>query len=730
MSAPERTLGTLDATLIGLGAIVGGGILALGGHAIARVGPAALLVFAVNGVVALLTAGAFAELATRFPVGGGAYAYARRIVSVQAAFGVGWVLWFAYIVAGVLYALGFGVFSIALATELLGPRGAGLGLDDARWPAALGLAAIGGYTLLLRRKGASGGQGATWGKLLVFAILIAVGLSRLPGLGVAHTVDSLRGTFSAPLGALVGAMGLTFIALQGFDAIATVADTVKDPGHTLPRAMLGSVALALAFYLPLLLVTVASGAPPGQTIVEVAQAAPDTVLAEAAGTYAGVLGFWAVLVAGVLAMLSALQANLLAASQVARTMADDRTLPRGLGTLHPRFGTPTAALHATALAMAAVLLIVPDLGSAGAAASLIFLITFVVVNAMAWLARRRLPPAPGAFQLPLYPTLHVVAGAACLVLLLSQVLIELDAAGVMVMWLGVGALLYSALFAGRAEAADAFAEARDPGLLLARGRSSLVLVPVANPAQAPSLVELATVVAPPGSGDVLLLTVVREASEAAIDQAQAVLRRALIRSADTGRMPQALTVFGDSPGQLILDIRRQHGCQAIVLGLSELGGERRGSPLDFVIHEARTDVVVLRAPTDYRVSEARRILVPIGGRSAHDELRARLLGALQRTGEREVTFLRVLPPDASEEDEKEARRQLGYIAADEAPGNARVEVVRDADFVGLMEARCAETDLLVLGMLRIGRRGRGFGGVALEIARRTTCGAVFIGRRT
>ena len=86
----ERTQTTRDATLIGLGAIVGGGILALGGHAIARVGPAVLLVFAANGLFALLTAGSFAELATRFPVSGGAYAYARKIVSVRAAFGVGW----------------------------------------------------------------------------------------------------------------------------------------------------------------------------------------------------------------------------------------------------------------------------------------------------------------------------------------------------------------------------------------------------------------------------------------------------------------------------------------------------------------------------------------------------------------------------------------------------------------------------------------------------------------
>jgi len=717
-----RTLGTLDATLIGLGAIVGGGILALGGHALARVGPAVLLVFALNGLFALLTAGSFAELATRFPVGGGAYAYARKIVSVRAAFGVGWVLWFAYIGAGVLYALGFGVFALSLLHELV----PGIELSDPRYPAALGITAIGGYTLQLRRSGAKGGQAATWGKLLVFGLLIVLGLIRAPTMDVA---GALQGTLNVPVGSLLGAMGLTFIALQGFDAIATVADTVKNPSRTLPRAMLGSVALALVFYLPLLFVTIVSGVPVGTRIADLAAAGPDTVLAAAARNYAGAAGFWLVTIAAVMAMLSALQANLLAASQVARTMAQDRTLPRGLGALHPTFGTATPALHATALAMAGVLLIVPDVESAGAAASLIFLLTFTAVNVMAWLARRRLAPDPSAFRMPLFPALHAFAGIACGVLLATQLGGAPDAAGITVLWLFVGGLLYAALFSGRAEAADAFAEAHDPQLLQARGRSSLVLVPVANPAQAAALVELAAVVAPPVVGDVLLLTVVREPSAEGIDQGHAVLRRALLRSADGGRMPQALTVFGPSPSAEILRIRQQHACQSIVLGLSTLGQVVAEGPLEAVVRQAESDVVVLRAPPEFLVSAARRILVPIGGRGSHDELRARLLGALQRTGGREVTFLRVLRPGATAEEEREATRQLQHISDDEAPGCGRVEVVRAADFVSVIDERAASTDLLVLGMLRLANRTRGFGAVALEIARRTDCAAVFIGHR-
>ena len=72
--------------------------------ALAETGPAALVAFALNGIVAVLTALSFAEMSSMFPESGGAYTFAKKVLTVRAAFGVGWVLWFAYIVAGVLYA--------------------------------------------------------------------------------------------------------------------------------------------------------------------------------------------------------------------------------------------------------------------------------------------------------------------------------------------------------------------------------------------------------------------------------------------------------------------------------------------------------------------------------------------------------------------------------------------------------------------------------------------------
>ena len=62
-----RNLGLFDATMIGIGAMIGAGIFVLTGIAAGEAGPAALLAFALNGLVTLLTALSYAELASVYP---------------------------------------------------------------------------------------------------------------------------------------------------------------------------------------------------------------------------------------------------------------------------------------------------------------------------------------------------------------------------------------------------------------------------------------------------------------------------------------------------------------------------------------------------------------------------------------------------------------------------------------------------------------------------------------
>ena len=88
---------------------------------------------------------------------------------------------------------------------------------------------------------------------------------------------------------------------------------------------------------------------------------------------------------------------------------------------------------------------------------------------------------PAPFHTPFFPLVPVAGGLCCAGLALFQA-VAVPAAGIIsVVWLGLGGLLYWALLARRARVVDASAEALDPHLLQMRGRSPLVLVPVANP---------------------------------------------------------------------------------------------------------------------------------------------------------------------------------------------------------------------------------------------------------
>ena len=102
-----RDLGLFDATMIGVGAMIGAGIFVLTGIAAGVSGPASILAFALNGAVTLLTAFAYAELASAIPRAGGGYSYVRLAFPGAVGFTAGWMLWFAYTVACSLYALGF-----------------------------------------------------------------------------------------------------------------------------------------------------------------------------------------------------------------------------------------------------------------------------------------------------------------------------------------------------------------------------------------------------------------------------------------------------------------------------------------------------------------------------------------------------------------------------------------------------------------------------------------------
>ena len=734
----ERHFGLLGATGVGVGAIVGGGFLALAGVAFASAGPSAILAFALNGCLALLTVASFSELAARFPQSGGAYTYARNVLTVEAAFGVGWVVWFASVVAAVLYAMGFAVFLVPLveqvavlvsgsAPEWIGSRLALI---------AYALAAVGFYAWRLTRTAAGGGQLETIGKVVLLAVLIVAGMLALvtdpppPG----ELAARFRPFFAEGFAGLAQAMGYTFIALQGFDLIAAVGGEVKRPEHNIPRAMFLSQGIALAIYLPFLFLIVAVGVP-DQPVAAAAAANPEILVADAVRNFMGAAGYWLVVAAGVLAMLSALQANLLAASRFARTMGADRTLPAGLARRAPGTGTPTAAVRTTAIVVALLLVAVPDVASAGAVASLIFLACFALTHGIGYLARRR-GGAPAAFRTPWFPVIPLVGGTACLVIALFQAVAVPAAGALAALWFGVGAVLYALYLAPSARAVDASIEGRDPEIVKLRGRQPVVLVPIANPASAETLITMAGALAPPEVSRVQLMSVVRQpgslpakGAPREVRDAQAVLGSALTAAMKNNLRPEALiTVHGD-PWREIARVAEAARCEKVLLGLGRLDDSVMAGPLARLIGAVDADVVVLRAPSDWTPRQARRILVPSRGGRDQSPVRARLLGSLSRSAARDIEFLGVLSAQASPALQQRARRDLERLAWDEAGASAHAELALSDDVVAEVSHRAADADLLVLGFHRSGRRRAVFSSRMLDIARAAECPIVMISHR-
>ena len=550
-----RTIGLFGATGVGVGAIVGGGILALSGVAFALSGPGAILAFALNGLIALIIAASFAEMSSQFPESGGTYLFSKKVLSIESAFVVGWIVWFASILASVLYAIGFASFLViainVLLSEFFGISASWL---NSVWTInIIAVLTVGFYALNLSFKNSGSGKWLNFGKLIVFAVIIAAGLYALTGKSPFEIENALDPFFSDGYMGLLKAMGYTFIALQGFDLISAVAGEIENPEKNIPRSIFLSLTVTLLIYIPLLFIIATVGSDPEGGVAEMGKRYMEALIVVGVKNYIGDFGYWLVLAAALLSMLSALNANIFASSRIAYKMAQDRTLPKRLGNLNKSYNTPLNSIIITSLLIIVIVFTVSNVESAGAAASLIFLISFSFAQLVAIIIRKRTSPGKLTFKMPLFPALPLFGILCCVLLAIFQGFSVPVAGYIIVTWMLLGAILYIILFSKSAKVADASAEGFDPELRVLRGYKSLVLVPVSNPSNASSLVAVAAAIVPPDFGNIQLLSVVtasgkdEEGRNREIQNNQMVLNESLKTSFSEGIYPELLTTVADSP---------------------------------------------------------------------------------------------------------------------------------------------------------------------------------------
>ena len=214
-----------------------------------------------------------------------------------------------------------------------------------------------------------------------------------------------------------------------------------------------------------------------------------------------------------------------------------------------------------------------------------------------------------------------------------------------------------------------------------------------------------------------------------VARAQAVLGELLKSSARLGGHTEAITTVATNAIDEIARVARLHRCQTVLLGLGDLDDTEKAARLEKLFGTLQADIVVVRAPANWNLSKARRILVPVASRGGHNKLLARMLGSLTRRGHCDVTFLNVARPGLAAVDERRLRRDLRRLAADTLPYPAEIVVIEHEDPVAAISDQISKFDLTILGMQRIGDQARLLTDFTKRIASCSECPLVVISRR-
>ena len=483
--------------MLGIGAMIGAGIFVLTGIAAGEAGPAALLAFALNGLVTLLTALSYAELASVYPKSGGGYSFIIKAFPGPAGFASGWMLWFCYIIACALYALGFGSYFWEFIQSYF-PSIANLvfSLSGHNAPVLAMTTLVSIVFILINMRGTAVTGSVeniiTMAKIIILGIFIAYGLNRIfeiPHEAAASFTPFLPNGF----GGVVIAMGLTFIAFEGYDLIATVAEEIKAPEKTIPRATLISLGVTVFIYLLILVVCIGAIQPESGKSWQFLGQYQETAIAKAAKSFMPSFGVTLIIFGGLLSTISALNATILASSRVAFSMSRDKMLPRSLSTIHAQRRTPHIAIAVTGAIVIVMALLFP-IQVIGSAASVMFLLTFALVNLSLIALRRKFPELKGGFRVPLYPATPIAAIALNLFLAVYQFNFDPRAWYIAVAWVIIGLFIYFMYFEKTA-AVDMpqILEVQQP-----KGTNAYpyrVLVPLHNPDHVIPLMKLAIPIA-------------------------------------------------------------------------------------------------------------------------------------------------------------------------------------------------------------------------------------------
>jgi basic amino acid/polyamine antiporter, APA family len=424
-----RTLGALDLTALGVGAIIGTGIFVLTGVAAANyAGPAVILSFVVSGIAAGLAALCYAELASMVPVAGSAYTYTYASLGEIVAWLIGWNLILEYLVAAGAVAVGWSAYF----TDLLKSIGIVLPKAFTLSPFDGGIINIPAIliTLFITWIAISGTKGSAKATKFIVAIKLIV-IALFIVLGLFH-IDRTNWVPFAPFG-FTGVMhgaAIVFFAYIGFDAVATAAEEVKNPKKDLPKGIVGSLIISTVLYI------LVAGILTGMlNYTRLNTSSPITAALLAVGIK------WAttlISVGALAGLTSVLLAVIFAQSRIFFAMARDGLLPSVFGTIHKKYKTPYIDTMIIGALISLIAAFFP-VGLIAEMANIGTLSALGVVSVGVIILRRTQPDLERPFRVPWVPYLPIISAIFAAYLMLNLPLVTWIR---FVVWIALGILVY------------------------------------------------------------------------------------------------------------------------------------------------------------------------------------------------------------------------------------------------------------------------------------------------
>lgn len=443
-----KRLTARDLVGFGVGIVIGTGIFTLTGiEAKNHAGPAVAVSFLVAGVVSVLAALCYAELAAAVPTAGSSYTYAYTTIGEIFAWIIAWDLILEFALGAAVVARGWSAYlqdSLSLPTGLFG-EAAPVNVGAVLIAVVLGIVATVG---IRESTWVTNALVVTKVAVCVFVVVAGIFFMKAANLipfvppsepshddtsGLAQPLwqwaSGVQPSAFGAAGVLVAA-AVVFFAYSGFEAVANLGEETRNPGRDMPRGLIGTLLVCTVLYLAVCVVLTGM-----VDYRDLSEGAPISDAFHQAGLgWAGVL----IGLAAVAGLSSVILVDIIAMGRIGFALSRDGLLPAAVGRVHPRFRTPSRITMVTTAGVAVMAALVP-LDTLAEMVSIGTLFAFVVVSVAVAVLRRTRPDMARPFRTPLVPLLPVVSALSCVALMAS---LAVDTWIRFLVWLVIGLVVY------------------------------------------------------------------------------------------------------------------------------------------------------------------------------------------------------------------------------------------------------------------------------------------------